>query len=145
MMHRGRLASVWTGFFSTENYFPYFMSSPCPDKKIKWSSLTHLHVEIFCWKHDAMELALENVSGADLSIDFLYDFSKSFQLCVSIFKLVIRRQYQFLPSLLCFVLFTALAEDTFFSVLLLFLQMDAFTEDEACRLSFQKTLKLVCS
>lgn len=68
-----------------------------------------------------MELALEDVSGADSSIDFLYDFSKSFQLCVSIFILVMRRQYQFLPLLLCFVLFTALSKDTFFSVLLLFL------------------------
>lgn len=39
--------------------------------------------------------------------------------CVSIFLLVIRRQYQFLPSLLCFELSTALSADSFFSVLLL--------------------------
>lgn len=59
------------------------MSSLCPDKKKLVIIRTHLYVEIFCWKHDAMELALEDVSGADLSIDFLHDFSKSFQLCLN--------------------------------------------------------------
>lgn len=52
--------------------------------------LIHLHVEIFdgdVMQWVAMGLELEGMSWTDL----LYDLSKSFQLCVSIYLFVIRR------------------------------------------------------
>lgn len=92
MMHRRILLSVGTGLFFIQNSFPYLIPSLCPQKTHNHRNSSHVEIfagDVMQWV--AMELELEDISWTDLSIDLLYDLSKLFQLCVSIFLFVIRR------------------------------------------------------